>query len=202
MVMAAREAAGDATLLSMGDSCGKQTALGLRWGVCGSSPGNRGNMRSMCVEQPLELARVCWTIEADNSHTSWRFRRAIRTGASHLLYYVHFLKCLSLLGALLETQPETMINRCQGTLTWSSWWIKFATSVKRGKGDCVKLTGNQIAFLWHKGPLSSDADQGQQPVRFGDEKELPGKVRVGSQAWIWPLIKKCTFISLTCGNKI
>lgn len=69
VLMAAREAAGNATLLSMGDSCGERTALGLRWGVCGSSPGNRGNMRSMCGEQPRELAIAPWTAEADNSHT-------------------------------------------------------------------------------------------------------------------------------------
>lgn len=51
-----------------------------------------------------------------------------------------------------------------------------------GEGDCVKLAGNQIPFLWHKGSFSSDVDQGQQPVRAGYEEELPGKALEGSQA--------------------
>lgn len=77
-----------------------------------------------------------------------------------------------------------MFNRCQGTghLDLVKLMDKIYHHGEAGKGDCVKLTGNQITFLWHKGPFSSDVDQGQQPVRVGYKEELPGKVLEGSQA--------------------
>lgn len=73
VLMAAREVAGDAALLSMGDSCGEQTALGLRWGACGSSPGNRSSWWATAGARWSSLDRGGWQFPYC---ANWRSKRA------------------------------------------------------------------------------------------------------------------------------